>query len=162
ETLVLAEVRTWFTDKLEPLKKIYPYVSCPDFRYCGVVVYSRVPLTRWPGSAEDPGMVGATMHYPEGDLSLVAVHMTRPWPFKPRHDQPLEIEGIAARTKEAAGPKLVVGDFNAVPWGAIVRRMSAVANVKALPSRGTWHAAMPFPLRLPIDEALVDGLPCAS
>ena len=54
-----------------------------------------------------------------------------------------------------AGAKLVLGDFNAAPWGYVVRTIEVRGNVRAASgSGGTWPSVLPSQLGIPIDHIM--------
>src|SRR5262249_5149468 len=66
---------------------------------------------------------------------------------------------VLARYIATLGPdRLVIGDFNSVPWGSMqhaFRRATGLAN------RGyfvmSWATWLPWPIRIPIDHVFVGG-----
>lgn len=164
DTVVLAEVNPRFQAALGELRNLYPYsVECPPASaHCQFYVYSREPLEET-GKSHLQTLVELGVKYPEATLGLAGIHAMRPIPPRLRWWQRRQADMFAHLIAKTPAPRLVVGDFNAVGWGAIIRLMSRVANVKPLPSPGTWPAPMPWPLRIPIDQVLVgDGVLCAK
>ena len=95
--------------------------------------------------------------------SFAGIHALRPFPFHRSRWQLWQMSVFADLIAKTPAPHFVVGDFNAASWGQAIKSFSRIADVKPLPSRGTWLSLMPWPLRIPIDQALVgDGVLCAK
>lgn len=53
------------------------------------------------------------------------------------------------------GAKLLVGDFNAAPWGFVMNEIATRGQLQILGGPGgTWPSALPQALRIPIDHML--------
>jgi endonuclease/exonuclease/phosphatase (EEP) superfamily protein YafD len=167
DAVVLAEVRPRFKSALAPLRKLYPYhvQQCSHLRAgCGLIAFSRVPVALQAGGAHVPSMIGVmTLHFPEGNLALAGVHLPHAWPLGSEGYQRRTVAAIERTLKHTPGPKLVVGDFNAATWSSVVGRIAHAGGLSALSSHGTWRTNLPWPLRIPIDQALVSpNLRCAT
>ncbi|MFZ1991464.1 MAG: endonuclease/exonuclease/phosphatase family protein [Alphaproteobacteria bacterium] len=162
ETVVLAEVNPRFRPALGKLRKLYPYrVECPEDEECQFYVYSRFPISK----VEHPSrsFVEIIAAYPEATVTLAGLHALRPFPFHRFWYQMGQVSFMANSIAHLPEPRIIVGDFNAASWSAIIKTVSRIDNVKPLPSRGTWFAGVPWPLRIPIDNALVsDEIVCAK
>jgi endonuclease/exonuclease/phosphatase (EEP) superfamily protein YafD len=85
------------------------------------------------------------------------VHMVPPagtWRWKLRNEQ---LDALAKRVDQEEKPTIVVGDFNTTPWthafGQLMRgKLQDSAYGRGI--RGTWPAAIPNFLRIPIDHVL--------
>ncbi len=166
DTVVLAEVNPRFRPALGELRKLYPYfIECPNHEKegrCQFYVYSRVPIDRDAGERSS-AMLGFTAAYAEATINIAAIHALRPFPPHRHWYQFWQVSYFARLIAKSPQPRLIVGDFNAANWSSIIRTISKITHVKPLPSRGTWFALMPWPLRIPIDQALVGkGIMCAK
>lgn len=163
---VLLEVSTATGDGLDELSDTWPHQikdPIPPGRRTWMRILSKHPLSDAESFRTQSGLavITATVETPQGRLNLVAVHLTRPWPFdapRAQMDQLDELRGILAETPE---PYLVLGDFNSAPWGrlAVTLRREDLAMVP-LGERGTWPAFLPSRLGIPIDLAFVT--PCVK
>lgn len=165
DALVLAEVTPRIRAALAPLAKLYPYKAVCKARWagCDLVAYSRVPLAFHAGEFAVPSMIDMTLLYPDRKLELAGIHLPHAWPLGSPRRQRFESAFIARRLGHTPDPKLVVGDFNAATWSPVVARIAHAGDLSALTSKGTWRTNMPWPLRIPIDQALVGpGIKCAS
>ena len=100
----------------------------------------------------DAGLAGVQVLAPNNQLIWVlSVHLEWPFPFDQYHQSEIIAEHIA----ELAGPVLIAGDFNMVPWGEILQRIkNAVGNHRIGAFRNTYREGG-FLLPLPIDTVLV-------
>jgi endonuclease/exonuclease/phosphatase (EEP) superfamily protein YafD len=90
--------------------------------------------------------------------------MTRPFPNAPYWAQRAQAEEIGSAVGLIPGAKLVLGDFNAAPWGYVIRTIEKRGHVTVLTGPGgTWPTALPSQLRIPIDHMLAsEGLSFAG
>jgi endonuclease/exonuclease/phosphatase (EEP) superfamily protein YafD len=108
-------------------------------------------------------MVRFTATYPEATISMAAIHAQRPFPPHRHWYQLWQVSYFASLIAKSPQPRFIVGDFNAASWSSVIRAIGQITRVKPLPSRGTWFSGLPWPLRIPIDQALVsDGIMCAK
>jgi endonuclease/exonuclease/phosphatase (EEP) superfamily protein YafD len=88
-------------------------------------------------------------------MTLLATHLTRPFPHRPYGSQREQAREIGGVVGGIAGAKLVFGDFNGAPWAYVVRTIEARGNVRAVSGPGgTWPSALPSQLRIPIDHVM--------
>jgi endonuclease/exonuclease/phosphatase (EEP) superfamily protein YafD len=81
--------------------------------------------------------------------------MTRPFPHRPYESQREQAREIGGVVGGIAGAKLVLGDFNAAPWGYVVRTIERRGSVRAATgAAGTWPSVLPGQLRIPIDHIM--------
>ena len=99
---------------------------------------------------------------------IVALHLARPWPFDDPNRQMRQANEIIEILGNLDGPMLILGDFNAPPWGRIIKRLESGFGARAYKPgfQSTWPAeialgetTIPMPKRLgiPIDLVLVRG-----
>lgn len=130
----------------------------PTHHYCrfstvgGVAVLSRFPAV--PGRRTcAPGLAAVQVATPKGPLWVVSIHLHWPWPYR----QGAQVDTLVGALEGLAGPKVVGGDFNMVPWSAAMRCLSRAA---AAALAGPAHATLPRfgPLvPLPIDHVMTTG-----
>ncbi len=175
----LVEVTPKYKPMLAPLKAIYPYsVDCVDLdSICQEVLLSKLPLQR-----SYAGPVGAALTYvSEAEvawqgrtITVTVTHLTVPsiLPHRPA-DQPAppmlpgtvniwQSQQGAALAKHLAAPapvdRIVLGDFNSVPWNPLQRAFRAATGLE---NRGhwtpDWPAWHPLVARIPIDPVFTGG-----
>lgn len=101
-----------------------------------------------------------------GPIAVALVHLSRPWPFNDRQFQSIEMQRLRA-TLAGRGPDggpglppgraIVLGDFNASPWGLVALRMRAAGYRPIGGLSGTWPAWGPELIRTPIDNAFINA-----
>lgn len=88
-------------------------------------------------------------------MTVYATHLTRPYPFTSPHDQMRQAREVANEVAAFPHAKLLVGDFNAAPWGAVMQSMATRAGLSILSGPGgTWPVSLPKQTRIPIDHML--------
>jgi endonuclease/exonuclease/phosphatase (EEP) superfamily protein YafD len=138
---------------IEGLGQRYPY---QDFHY-DRLIFSKFPLKNV-AYAKKLNATHARVKTPDGDIHLIAVHLTRPWPFK-RGSQIAQVE----RLEDFMQPydnetTLVVGDFNSTPSAALLRGLAKRQALNTAPAlTGTWPNYLPGFARLGIDNGLAGG-----
>src|SRR5690606_31070212 len=105
------------------------------------------------GQRSGPESAAAVVRTPLGPLNVVAVHLTRPWPFQYQWGQITQVQDLAGFRQELTGPVIVAGDFNSVSTARIGRQMRDEAGLLPAPGwPGTWPAPAPATLSLTIDQ----------
>ncbi len=169
DIVVLLEVTAEGREKLRSLDAHYPQrFECWQSRGCDILVFSRFPIKEphidFVGTI-DRSPIAWFETSPAGcGMNIFATHLTRPFPFAPVAAQGQQADDLAAALRGWPGPKLLVGDFNAVPWGHVVKTVTEQANLHvSLGTGGTWHAKLPPLVRLPIDHVMAtEGIAFAS
>ena len=88
-------------------------------------------------------------------LSLFAAHLILPFPFTAFDVQPAQADDVSTAAASVSGPRLLVGDFNAATWSAIVAKPRERAGLTALTGYGgTWPTFLPRHASIPIDHVL--------
>jgi endonuclease/exonuclease/phosphatase (EEP) superfamily protein YafD len=160
DVVALVEVSDMHERAASVLFEGFPYrVRTPSARnFPGgphAVIASRWPVTRTDHAVVDglPALE-ATVEAPDGPFRLIAVHLTRPWPFQPPRAQRRQLEALISRVR-AGDPErtVVVGDFNATASGALLRDFTARTGLRPAPARtGDWPGLVPGPFRLAIEN----------
>jgi endonuclease/exonuclease/phosphatase (EEP) superfamily protein YafD len=169
DILVFIETTDRIRNELSALNSIYPYkLNCLGTGRCDIVIFSRARLTpvdvsQTSDSNRSP-FVTAETDVAGCRLTLIATHMTRPFPNQPYSAQREQAREIAANVGSRGGAKLVVGDFNAAPWSYIVQTIAQHGAMQVLTGDGgTWPSILPPQLRIPIDNMIAsDGLSFVS
>lgn len=154
DAIMLQEVSAGNEALLRLLGDAYPHqLRCPTGMGIGdTAILSRHPVV--PGSERCDLFRAsvARVETPEGPLWLVSAHLRWPWPL----DQAGQVEALAAALAALDGPKVVGGDFNAVPWSHAVRRLSEALGARPVgPAPATLRLGGVLPL--PIDHVLATG-----
>jgi endonuclease/exonuclease/phosphatase (EEP) superfamily protein YafD len=159
DIVVLAELDQQNRTILDALATTYPYrIDCLDYWACDSAVLSRLPiiedLTGWSGKrriATSAALIDTSF----GPLAVAGVHLDQPLPPWRLREQERQAEGLVELLAPIEAPLLLVGDFNAAPWGRLLRGFARDAGLEiAWGLEGTWPAMLPWPLRIPIDHAL--------
>jgi endonuclease/exonuclease/phosphatase (EEP) superfamily protein YafD len=160
DVVMLIELGDATAPRLDELIPGYPHrIASPrvDRPNGGVrsVIASRYPLTRLPRVPEVEA-VAAVARTPLGDLNVVSVHLTRPWPFEESWGQISQTMALTGLVKTLDGPVVVAGDFNSVSSARIGRQVRADMGLTAAPGLpGTWPSFAPSPLSITIDQVYV-------
>lgn len=149
---------------LQPLLAHYPHhLLAADPGYYGTLLFSRWPLrtaTTIPLGVHWAPAVRAIVRTPVGDVGLLAVHTPRPGGGERCRNRDLALAAIPAALAPLPPARVVFGDFNTTPWNHAFADLLQAAELEPASARAfhaTWPAAMPWPLRLPIDHVLLGG-----
>ena len=169
DVVVLLEMTAATREKLRPLDAHYPQrFECWQTAGCDILVFSRLPIKEphidFTGPPDHSPIAWFETNAAGCVLNIFATHMTRPFPHLPAWSQSKQADDLASAVSGWPGPKLLVGDFNAVPWGHGVKIVAERANLHvSLGSGGTWPSILPPQLRLPIDHVMAtEGIAFAS
>lgn len=117
------------------------------------VIASRRPLEPRPLTLHEVETTAATVQAPFGPVEVVAVHLTRPWPFQFQWGQIIQVMELGEYRRTLTDPVVVAGDFNSVSTARIGRQMRDELGLTAAPGfPGTWPSVVPGPLRITIDQ----------
>ena len=159
DLVVVLEAPPRVRNALKTVGDTYPYQLDCSGSGCGALVFSRARLLpQQTQRTSDPNhspyvMIGTDIAGCR--LTLVATHLTRPFPWPPYWSQRAQAEEIGTAVGLVPGAKLVLGDFNAAPWGYVIHTIEERGDVKVLTGAGgTWPSALPQQLRIPIDHML--------
>ena len=152
--VTLQEVSAHNLKFMRTMFETYPSkVICPYQLEKSVAVLSMYPTIA--GTAEcgeTAGLALMQVDLPDGQrIWIVALHLDWPFPFS----QPAQVDEVVARLAALTGPIVVGGDFNMVPWGATVRRISHTARSQRLGPYRPTYPKFGWLLPLPIDHVLV-------
>lgn len=160
DIVVLIEATPRVRQAMASLSATYPYAfDCIGSGGCDIMMLARSRLTpREVKATSDPDgspLVSAETDIAGCRLTLFATHMTRPFPNRPFWAQRAQAEEIGGDVAAPPGAKLIVGDFNAAPWGYVIGTIMERGGVDVLTGGGgTWPSALPSPLRIPIDNMM--------
>lgn len=159
DVVFLMEIDQQWMTALRPLAAKYPYrVALPRADNFGVALFSRIP---W--SSEDILMLGAAqlpsiqvrLRHQGRELVLVGTHPLPPVGRVAAAWRDEQLELLATHVSGQSAPVLLVGDLNATPWSAGMRRLTA-GNLdfrSPVPAwTPTWRARSL--VAIPIDHAL--------
>ena len=158
DLVVLLEATPRLRAALDGLADVYPSrLACPDGDPCDIVVLARGPLaferlSRTSDRNRSPVLSFRTT-LADCPLTVHAVHLARPFPFSAHDMQPGQARDVASAIARTVGPRIVVGDFNAAPWGQVMQTITTRAGVSLLGGPGgTWPVRLPQQMRIPIDH----------
>jgi hypothetical protein len=89
------------------------------------------------------------------EVTLAMVHFTRPYPLAEFGRQVEQVKRLSGQLAEIPRPVILAGDFNALPWSAILTRLSTSMAASNAQWVGTFPAKSP--VKLPIDQVRVSG-----
>ena len=117
------------------------------------VFASRFPIRPVDTFAEQLDAAGVVAQTPLGPITVVGVHLTRPWPFQFQWGQIIQAQGLSQWRAAFPGPMIVAGDFNSVSSARIGRQIQAETDLIPAPGwPGTWHSALPSAATITIDQ----------
>lgn len=163
DVVVLAEVIGDWIPALDGLADLYPHrVDCLRFAGCDVVLLSRLPIAD--GRAKRDRTTGtpyveARLRLGGREVTVAGTHLVRPIKDGSLWHQLNQARYLAARLDEVEGPKLLLGDLNAVSWGRVVHELDRLGGMRPVRGsiEGSWPARLPWPLRIPIDQAIASA-----
>lgn len=154
DLIVLIEMGPAKRRILSEIRDRYPHqADCYKIDYCNFAVLSRLPIAefnargRWQG----PAYIRVRLGREGGSLTVFGVHTTR---FPHALAQFRQVTEIASLIEATAGPKLVMGDFNATPFSRILSVLQDRAGLERLTFLPSWPAQWGLP-QIAIDHILV-------
>jgi endonuclease/exonuclease/phosphatase (EEP) superfamily protein YafD len=168
DLVVILESSLRARNALRKVTSVYPYRFDCTASGCDVVAFSRARLlpqtiARTSDANRSPYVTIGT-DIAGCRLTILATHLTRPFPHRPYESQREQAREIGGVVGGIAGAKVVLGDFNGAPWAYVVRTIEVRGDVRAATGAGgTWPSVLPEQLRIPIDHVMVGpGLTVAS
>lgn len=156
DLVVLLEATPRIRAGLKAVTASYPYhVGCPDGSRCGILVLSRSRLM--PQEVKFGGVASMVLNTNLAgcNATLVLAHLTRPYPFDSTTAQGKQAIALGNEAAAWPGAKLVMGDFNAAPWGQVTQTIASRGNLSILTGPGgTWPTYLPKQMRIPVDHML--------
>lgn len=155
DIVVLIETPTMMLDQLDRILPDHPYrvvESGGAYAVDGTVIASRWPVSKQDALGGD-NHLAARVQTPLGDVTVFAVHLTRPWPFQFQWSQIIQTRALQASARGVTGPLIVTGDFNSVSSARIGRQIRRDMGLIPAPGwPGTWPAQAPSALGMTIDQ----------
>lgn len=157
---VLIEIDSWWAGELAPLENAYPYhrVEAQDGCF-GIALFSRIPLRQTAvrdfSGYELPSLL-VSFDVDGRDVTLIGTHPPPPvsaLSFRIRNWQFAE---LAREARIRDGPVILVGDLNAVPWSAAIRRLLRESGLRksGVSREPTWSPVRLAWMGFPIDYQL--------
>jgi endonuclease/exonuclease/phosphatase (EEP) superfamily protein YafD len=162
DVVALVEVdRRWLAELAPVLAGYRGRIEEPRDDNFGIALYHRGAMTaeiRTLGS-ELPSVVARL----DGGLGVILTHPIPPVSGDTARSNWRQLEAVADRARSMAGPRIVLGDFNATPWSRPFAAMVARSGLRD--SRAGFGVGASFPasggvwaaMRIPIDHALVSA-----
>ncbi len=149
-----------YGDRLGPvedrLRAHWPYYSLDKIEGrgpSGLRVYSRYEILSAVGQNPDgsPATLAVRLQTPEGVLTVLVIHFTRPWPFEDPEAQLRQLEGLLDVVDDIDGPLIMLGDVNSAAWGRIASPLVEEHGFTLVndPRAGTWPSRMPLKFDVP-------------
>lgn len=150
------EVSTkWADSLLEAFCKEYPYseiLPC-DLTMQGIAVFSKLPLcnVRVIYFQNMPNIAGDIL-LEEGNVHFIASHLTSPITYSAFKCRNRHLQDIANYLNSIEGPKIALGDYNAVPWDVMIKNFKVKTGLSDSRSSlvPTFPSRIKF-LQIPID-----------
>ncbi|HJQ58874.1 MAG TPA: endonuclease/exonuclease/phosphatase family protein [Vineibacter sp.] len=162
DVLVLTEVTDGWAAALDALQDLYPYRAVRPTGY--IAMLSRRPwraLEVVPGPRPRQGLMVARLAVGDATLSVIGAHPASPIRPASSRARDRELDVIARLARAAPGPVVAMGDFNATPWSAPMRRLVRTSPLRYADLLGTtWPTALPTWLGIKIDHIML-GNGCA-
>jgi len=163
DIVVLLEIVPRVRPLLGELDALYPYrLECWQRPRCDALILSRFPLTdvssNLPAAHTARSLASAAVDIQGRTMTLFAAHLILPFPFTRYDVQPAQADDVANTVAGVSGPRLLVGDFNAATWGAIVARPRERAGMSVLTGPGgSWPTFLPRQMGIPIDHVMASA-----
>jgi endonuclease/exonuclease/phosphatase (EEP) superfamily protein YafD len=160
DVIFLMEVDDRWVAALAPLKAKYPHhFAEPRADNFGIALFSRIPLDNIQplhfGTSDLPS-IQVGMQQGGRRFVLIGTHPIPPVGSGAAALRDAQLGALADHVAQLGDPAIVVGDLNATPWSAGMRRLAG-RNLgfrsRAAPWTPTWRAGSLF--AIPIDHALV-------
>jgi len=147
----------WGDSLVEGLSEEYPYYKIIPKAHCyGLAVFSKFPLSqvRSFNVSGVPSIIG-DIKTDEGNVHFLAAHTRAPTSPRNYYERNKHLSAITAYLENIKGPKIALGDFNAVPWDDAVKDLQADAGLSdsrqnLAPTYPAWF----LPGLIPIDYIL--------
>lgn len=158
DIVILIELGQGPIGRLDELLADYPYRAAsmrPDETRgpSRSIIASRWPLQQVANRPDGLHSVTAVGETPLGPVNVVAVHLTRPWPFQYQWGQISQTMALGDIRRTLNGPVIVAGDFNSVSNARIGRQMKQdLGLIPAGGFPGTWPSQLPSPVGITIDQ----------
>lgn len=138
-----------FWSAAAPLRAAYPYrmVTLPEGdRTWRTMLWSKRPIDPLfvtEHQQDAPALAGAVVRVADEEVAVVGLHSIRPV-LGPQGEQ---MRGMARYFQDLPERRVVMGDFNAVPWSLSVALAERSVGAAIVPGfRLTWHGRYPSPL----------------
>jgi len=158
DIVILIELGSGPIGRLDELLADYPYRAA-SMRLDETrgpsrsIIASRWPLRQIENRPDGLHSVTAVAETPLGEVNLIGVHLTRPWPFQYQWGQISQTMALTDIRDTLSGPVIVAGDFNSVSDARIGRQVKQDMGLEpATGFPGTWPSQLPAPLGITIDQ----------
>lgn len=158
DIVVLVEVGSALSGQMDRILAAYPHrlsgAVHPGGRGPSQYIFaSRFPIRPVDVFAEQLDAEGVVAETPSGPVTVVGVHLTRPWPYQYQWGQIIQARGLTTWRKAFPGPMIVAGDFNSISSARIGRQIKSETDLVPAPGwPGTWHSALPSAAAMTIDQ----------
>jgi endonuclease/exonuclease/phosphatase (EEP) superfamily protein YafD len=156
DIVVLVEASPRLRDAIKDVAQTYPYhADCADNAGCGTIILSRARMLPLDISSSDVSTLSVQTDLAGCQMPVTAVHLRRPFPFSDVGNQMRQAVDVSNLVSTWSGAQLVMGDFNAAPWSAVMKTILRSNRLGLLTgSGGTWPSVLPKQMRIPIDHMM--------
>ena len=149
DLVFLQEVSVTRSDYGGALAETHPHQHlCRFSDGTGIAVLSRWPLSQ-PYCSPQRSFAAARVAAPFGEVWAISTHLMWPYPY----GQSTGLDAAMPFLDSIAGPVIVAGDFNMVPWGHSVRRIARATGTQVV---------SPLMTTLVVPRRAVADRPCAG
>jgi endonuclease/exonuclease/phosphatase (EEP) superfamily protein YafD len=145
DVVTLIEISPDQQELLRKLREAYPFsATCLDRPGCYFAMFSRyafstgVVRTNW----KTPRLLSARFGQELGNLTLLGVHVLR---FPHSRNQLMQMRALAVALEPIAGPKIVMGDFNATAFSNALQSFEAQSRLQRHSGLPSWPSTMRLP-----------------
>jgi endonuclease/exonuclease/phosphatase (EEP) superfamily protein YafD len=161
DVVALLEIdRRWLSALAPSLTRYAGHIEEPRDDNFGIALYARRPLAAARIDMQG-GFLPTIVARLDSGVSIVVTHPIPPVSAETARDNARHLAAVGDLAASLAGPRIVVGDFNATPWSRPFAALVARSGLRdsrlgfgvqaSFPAAGGWLTA----LRIPIDHALV-------
>ena len=161
DLLLLEEVTPEWAEKLDQLKKIYPYrIAQPQSGCFGIMLLSKHKLKNERieavGSAGLPSIV-TNVQLESGTITLIGTHPLPPIGARRAKERNQQLAALPDWVAQSEHPVLLIGDLNTSPWSPHFSRLLKDSGLKNSMKGFGFQPSWPVKghlLRIPIDHLL--------
>lgn len=157
DVLVIVEASPPWLDAIDRLADLYPHRALRHTAF--VTMIARRPWTTFdvvPGPRTRQAILMAGFDVDGVTLTVIGAHPASPTRPHRMRARDAEIDAIGRLAAAAPGPVAAMGDFNAAPWSAPMRRLVRTSPLRyADLVATTWPAFLPRWLGIKIDHIML-------
>jgi len=172
DLILMQETDAWWDDRLQALGAEWPHAAQQVTQnYFGMHILSKYPLidpeVHYLSDSRDPSIFTGVALPVGSEVRFYGVHPRPPLPGQGSAERDAQLLGAALAMRDDERPRVVAGDFNAVPWEGAMERMRRVGGLLAprigrgwMPTfrTGSWLETWPLDHALAGPQFLLAGI----